>query len=94
MYAYRVKQFIGNYAAVMNGVDAIVFTAGIGENKTPLRQMICEDMDYLGITLDEEKDKNRTGGIDEINADGAKTKVLIIPTNEELEIAKQAMELV
>ena len=94
MYAYRVKQYIGSYASAMNGVDAIVFTAGIGENKTSVREMVCEDMDYLGITWDEEKDKNRNGDVHEINVDGAKVKVLIIPTNEELEIAKQSLALV
>ena len=94
MYAYRVKQYIGSYASAMNGVDAIVFTAGIGENKTLVREMVCEDMDYLGITWDEEKDKNRKGDVHEINEDGAKVKVLIIPTNEELEIAKQSLALV
>jgi acetate kinase len=93
MYAYRVKQYIGSYASAMNGVDAIVFTAGIGENKTSVREMVCEDMDYLGITWDEEKDKNRNGDVHEINVDGAKVKVLIIPTNEELEIAKQSLAL-
>lgn len=94
MYAYRVKQFVGSYAAAMNGVDAIVFTAGIGENDTSIRRMVCEDMDYLGITWDEGKDKNRKDDVHEINVDGAKTKVLIIPTNEELEIAKQSLALV
>lgn len=94
MYAYRVKQFVGSYAAAMNGVDAIVFTAGIGENDTSIRKMVCEEMDYLGITWDEEKDKNRKDDVHEINVDGAKTKVLIIPTNEELEIAKQSLALV
>ncbi len=94
MYAYRVKQYIGSYASAMNGVDAIVFTAGIGENKTLVREMVCEDMDYLGIIWDEEKDKNRKGDVHEINKDGAKVKVLIIPTNEELEIAKQSLALV
>ncbi|QIA07320.1 acetate/propionate family kinase [Draconibacterium halophilum] len=94
MYAYRVKQYIGSYAAAMNGVDAIVFTAGIGENDTSVRQMVCEDMDYLGITWNEEKDKNRKDGVHEINVDGAKVKVLIIPTNEELEIAKQSLSLI
>jgi acetate kinase len=94
MYAYRVKQFIGSYAAAMNGVDAIVFTAGIGENDTSIRQMVCENMSYLGIEWDAEKDKIRDKDVNEINKDNAKTKVLIIPTNEELEIAKQSLELI
>lgn len=94
MYSYRVKQYVGSYAAAMNGVDAIVFTAGIGENDTSIRRMVCEDMDYLGITWDKERDTNRKDGVHEINVEGAKIKVLIIPTNEELEIARQSYELV
>ncbi|WP_346857133.1 acetate kinase [uncultured Draconibacterium sp.] len=94
MYAYRVKHFIGSYAAAMNGVDAIVFTAGIGENDTSIRKMVCENMSYLGIEWDAEKDNVRDKDVNEINTDNAKTKVLIIPTNEELEIAKQSLELI
>lgn len=94
MYAYRVKQYVGSYAAAMNGLDAIVFTAGIGENKTPIRRMVCENMDHLGITWNKEKDENRKPGVHEINEDGARVKVLIIPTNEELEIARQALALI
>uniref|UniRef100_UPI0032180689 acetate/propionate family kinase n=1 Tax=uncultured Draconibacterium sp. TaxID=1573823 RepID=UPI0032180689 len=94
MYVYRIKQYIGSYAAAMNGVDAIVFTAGVGENRTPVRRMVCEDMSYLGIEWDAEKDKIRDKEVNEINTNSAATKVLIIPTNEELEIAKQSMELI
>lgn len=94
MYSYRVKQFVGSYAAAMNGVDAIVFTAGIGENDTSIRKMVCDDMEYLGISIDKERDANRKDGVHEINVEGAKTKVLIIPTNEELEIARQSLELI
>ncbi len=94
MYAYRIKQFIGNYTAAMNGLDAIVFTAGIGENDTVVRQLACKNMNYFGIALDEEKNKIRSKNIREINVDGAKTKILVIPTNEELEIARQTFELI
>jgi acetate kinase len=94
MYAYRIKQYIGNYAAVMNGLDAIVFTAGVGENDSLVRKYVCSDMDYFGIELDLEKNKIRNDQIREINKDGAKTKVLIVPTNEELEIAKQTFDLI
>lgn len=94
MYSYRVKQYVGSYAAAMNGVDALVFTAGIGENDTSIRRMVCEDMDYLGISWDKERDTNRKDGVHEINVEGAKIKVLIIPTNEELEIARQSFELI
>lgn len=94
MNAYRIKKYIGSYTAVLNGLDAIVFTAGIGENSVYMRQLICEDLDFLGINLDAEKNKNRTQEIRGINKEGSKVKVLIVPTNEELEIAKQSMELI
>jgi acetate kinase len=93
MYAYRIKQFIGNYAAAMNGLDAIVFTAGIGENDAITRKLVCENMDFFGIELNGEKNNERSKKIREINTEKAKTKVLVIPTNEELEIARQCYEL-
>jgi acetate kinase len=93
MYTYRIKKYIGSYAAVLNGADAIVFTGGVGENDMNVRRLVCRDMDYLGIQLDEEKNKVRSGNIREINADSSRTKILIVPTNEELEIVKQCYEL-
>jgi acetate kinase len=93
MYAYRIKQYIGNYAAAMNGLDAIVFTAGIGENDTVTRKLVCENMAFFGIELDEELNLTRSNKLREINTEKARTKVLVIPTNEELEIAKQCFEL-
>lgn len=94
MNAYRIKKYIGAYAAAMNGLDAIVFTAGIGENSSVIRKLVCEEMDFLGIVLDETKNDIRTQDIREINITSSKVKILVIPTNEELEIAKQAFELV
>ena len=94
MYAYRIKQYIGNYTAAMNGLDAIVFTAGVGENDTLVRKFVCENMEHFGIELDDEKNKTRDSNIREINKKGAKTKILVIPTNEELEIARQSFELI
>ncbi len=94
MYAYRIKQYIGNYAAAMNGLDAIVFTAGIGENDTIVRELVCKNMDYFGIELNQEKNKERSRKIREINSEKAKTKILVIPTNEELEIARESFELI
>jgi acetate kinase len=94
MYSYRIKHFIGSYVASMNGIDAIVFTAGIGENDPVARRLVCENMDYFGIKLDEEKNKLRSKEIREINTADSATKVLVIPTNEELEIAKQSLALV
>ncbi|MGB6150673.1 MAG: acetate kinase [Pricia sp.] len=93
MNAYRIKKYIGAYAVAMNGLDAIIFTAGIGENSAILRKMICTDMDVLGVVLDDQKNKIRSGSLREINADSSKVKLLVIPTNEELEIAKQVYTL-
>jgi acetate kinase len=93
MYTYRIKKYIGSYAAVLNGIDAIVFTGGVGENDINVRRMVCNGMDYLGIKLDEGKNKIRSGETREINTDDSPAKVLIVPTNEELEIVKQCYEL-
>lgn len=93
MNAYRIKKFIGSYAAALNGLDAIVFTAGIGENSAYMRKLVCTDMDYFGMELDESKNDIRSKEIREINTPNSKTKILVIPTNEELEIAHQAYEL-
>lgn len=93
MNAYRIKKYIGSYTAVLNGLDAIVFTAGIGENSSYIRKLVCTDMDYFGIELDDAKNNVRSKTIREINSKNSKTKILIIPTNEEEEIAKQVHEL-
>ncbi|WP_314970833.1 acetate kinase [Peptostreptococcus stomatis] len=91
-YAQRVKKYIGAYAAEMNGVDAIVFTAGLGENGIGMREMICADMDFMGIKLDPEK--NDVRGKDRIiSTDDSRVKVLLIPTNEELMIARDTLRL-
>ncbi|MDO6602354.1 acetate/propionate family kinase [Arenibacter palladensis] len=93
MNAYRIKKYIGAYTAAMNGLDAVVFTAGIGENSSTLRSLVCTDMDYLGITLDPAKNESKSSNIREIGSTEAKVKILVVPTNEELEIAKQAFGL-
>lgn len=93
MNAYRIKKYIGSFTAVMNGLDAIIFTAGVGENSFILRDLICSDMDYLGISIDKEKNHVKARKLTEIHDANSKVKVLIIPTNEEAEIAKQSFEL-
>jgi acetate kinase len=93
MNAYRIQKYIGAYAAAMNGLDAIVFTAGIGENSSLIRKLVCADMDYFGIILDESKNDLKSRDLREINTTSSKVKLLVIPTNEELEIAKQAFHL-
>ncbi len=92
-YSYRVAKYIGSYAAAMNGVDAIVFTAGVGENNIEVRQMIGEYLGYLGTGVDPVKNNIR-GEEAVISPDGAKVSVLVIPTNEELAIARETVKLV
>ena len=92
MLCYQIKKYIGSYAAVMNGVDAIVFTGGIGENSSTVRETVCQDMDYLGVKIDLEQNKKRGDFID-LTAEGAKTKVFVIATNEELMIARDTLAL-
>ena len=90
-----IKKYIGGYAAEMNGLDVLVFTAGIGENSVNTRAGVCKNMDYLGIKIDEDKNKNfKRGQINDISAKDSKVKVLVIPTNEEYMIALDTMKLV
>lgn len=93
MYAYHIKKYIGSYAAVLNGLDAIVFTGGVGENDQLTRQLVTTDMQYLGIYLDVDKNDRGGKGVTEINTVNSPVKVLIISTNEELEIARQCYAL-
>ena len=92
MYTDRVRNYIGSYMAKMNGVDAIVFTAGLGENQIKMRSYICRDLDYFGIKIDEEK--NQVNGTVDISAPDSKVKILVIPTNEELMIARDTYDIV
>lgn len=92
-FAYRVVKYIGAYAASMNGVDAICFTAGLGENSPFIRDMICSYLGYLGITLDEKANQKRGEDID-VTTPESKTRVLVIPTNEELTIARETFALI
>ena len=93
VFAKRVKKYIGAYLAELNGADAIVFTAGVGENDIKMREMICEDMDFLGIKLCKTRNDVR-GKETVISTDDSKIKVLLIPTNEELMIARDTRDLI
>lgn len=93
VFVHKVKKYIGAYAAVMNGVDAVIFTAGLGENSVETRRDICKNMSFLGIELDEVKNNVR-GKEADLSKDGSKVKVLLVPTNEELMIARDTMKLV
>ena len=91
-YVYTIVKFIGSYIAALGGVDAIAFTAGIGENSPIIRKMVLERLSYLGISVDEEAN-NRRGDIEEISTKGSKVRAFVIPTNEELMIAKDTVAL-
>ena len=93
MFCYRVAKYVGAYTAVMNGVDAIVFTAGLGENDKVTRAKVCAHLGYLGITIDEEKNNVR-GEERIVSTEDSKVKVCLIPTNEELAIARDTVALV
>ncbi|SEP72132.1 acetate kinase [Lachnospiraceae bacterium RM5] len=92
-YCYNVVRYVGAYIAAMNGVDAIVFTAGVGENNPDIRKIVCSYLGYMGIEIDDEKNGMR-GEEMVISTDASKVKVLVIPTNEELKIALETKELV
>lgn len=92
VYVYNIVKFIGSYIAALGGVDAIVFTAGIGENSPVIRKLVLERLSYLGIKVDEEAN-HRRGGIEEITTKNSKVKAFVIPTNEELMIAKDTIML-
>lgn len=94
VFCYRVKKYIGEYSAVLGGIDGIIFTAGIGENNDLVREKTLEGLEYLGIKIDKEKNSIARGRELDISVGDAKEKVLVIPTNEELEIARETLKLV
>jgi len=92
-YNYRVVKYIGSYVAAMDGVDAIVFTAGLGENGKSMRKAVCEHLTYLGIEIDDAANSVRGKDI-VISTPNSKVQVMVIPTNEELAIARETLALV
>jgi acetate kinase len=93
MYNYRIKKYIGSYAAVLGGVDLIIFTGGVGENQWSTRSAVCADMEFLGIKLDESKNIGLQGKEMVISSADSKVTVMVVPTNEELMIAKDTVEI-
>ena len=93
MFSYRVKQYIGKYVAALGGLDALIFTAGIGENAPPIRATICENLEFLGIHLDEQKNQSSEKE-KAIHQEEAPVKLLVVPTNEELMIARDTLRLI
>ena len=91
-FVYKVRKYIEAYAATMNGVDVIVFTAGVGENSSEIREEICKELCFLGAELDTDKNNTR-GSLSEISTESSKINIYVVPTDEELMIAQDTMEL-
>lgn len=94
MLQYQIKKYIGSYAAAMNGLDAVLFTGGIGENAWEVREGVCKDMEFFGIKLDTEKNKSTRGELIKISTPDSKVEVWIVPTNEELLIARDTLAMI
>jgi acetate kinase len=94
MFDYRIKKYIGAYAAAMGGVDVLIFTGGIGENSGTTRSSVCEDLEFLGIEIDQQINKDLRGEERIISKEGSKVKVMVVPTNEELMIAIDTQNIV
>lgn len=94
IYCYRIRKYIGAYTAVLGRVDGIVFTAGIGENAPPIREQVCASLNGMGIELDAQRNAVRNHDVRTISSDDSTVPVLVVPTNEELEIARQTMQIV
>jgi acetate kinase len=94
MFCYRVQKYVGAYMAVVPNLDAIVFTAGIGQNSLPVRERVCAGLEHLGICLDPEKNRVRSDDPIELQRDGAPLKILMLPTNEELQIAIETKQII
>lgn len=94
MLVYEIKKYIGSYAAAMNGLDAVIFTGGIGENAYDIRAAVCKDMDFFGIKLDESVNDGLRGKLTKISAADSKVEVWVVPTNEELLIARDTLALI
>ena len=94
MLVYQIKKYIGSYAAAMNGLDAVLFTGGIGENATDVREKVCADMSFFGIEIDSELNSTIRGKLQKISTENSKVEVWVVPTNEELLIARDTLALI
>lgn len=94
MYNYRIKKYIGSYAAAMGGLDTLIFTGGIGENDDNVRKAVCDDLDFMGVVLDQSKNKGLRSKEMDISEHGSKVRIMVVPTNEELVIAQDTKQIV
>jgi acetate kinase len=94
LFCYRIKKYIGSYSAAMGGLDAVVFTGGIGENSSMVREKVLKELSFLGIKLDDDLNSKNTKGEREISNKNSRVRIFVIPTNEELVIAIDTMRIV
>ena len=94
MYFYRIKKYIGAYAAAMGGVDVIIFTGGVGENGPETREAICEGLEYMGVKFNKKINDGLRSKLTDISMPDSKVKVLVVPTNEELVIARDTLKII
>jgi len=94
MYIYRIKKYIGAYAAAMGGLDLLVFTGGVGENGPETREAVCKGFEFLGLTFDVERNNGIRGKLELISKHDSKVKVMVVPANEELVIANDTVKIV
>jgi acetate kinase len=94
VYCYRIRKYVGAYTAALGRLDALVFTAGVGENNDAVRAGVCQGLEGLGVALDPRRNRTRSGRARTVSADGSKVAVLVVPTNEELEIAEQTLAVI
>jgi len=94
VYCYRIRKYVGAYAAVLGRLDALVFTAGVGENSVAVRAGVCRGLERFGIRLDEARNRLASGGARTVSTDDSDVAVLVVPTDEELEIAEQTLATV
>ncbi len=94
MIAYIIKKYVGSYAAALDGVDALCFTGGIGENAALIREKVCAGLDYMGLNIDPVKNNKRSGEARDISTNGSNGRIFVIPTNEEYVIANDTYKIV
>jgi acetate kinase len=94
VFCYRIRKYVGAYAAAMGGLDAIVFTAGIGENSPVIRERVCRDLGFLGVDLDDGKNATERGRAVDLATESSRVRVLLVPTNEERMIARETMRII
>jgi len=94
VYCYRIRKYVGAYAAAMGGLDALIFTAGVGENSPFVRKSVCDGLDFFGVSLDEKKNEERSSQARKISSDTSKADIFVIPTDEELVIALDTEKIV